>query len=136
MPFYQTFVLRTNAVLKALVNSALILVIFPDGLKLAKVISLFKRGDKLEPTHIFINLFKKFFEKVIFNRLSNFFNKHSVLVPNQYGFRAGCSTSHTILDIVTYIYDNIENNHCTGMVTEWLHLMLLKLLIQYVTKDF
>ena len=61
--------------------------------------------------------FTKIFEKVIFNRLLNFFNKHSVLVSNQYRFRASCSTSHTILDIVTSTYDNIDNNQYTGMVT-------------------
>ena len=33
------------------------------------------------------------------------------------GFQAGCSTSHTILDIVTSTYDNINNNQYTGMVT-------------------
>ena len=41
----------------------------------------------------------------------------SVLVSNQYGFRAGCSTSHAILDIVTSTYDNIDNNQYTEMVT-------------------
>ena len=45
------------------------------------------------------------------------FLKHFVLVSNQYGFRAGCSTSHTILDMLTSTYDNIDNNQYTGMVT-------------------
>ena len=88
--------------------------IFPEKLKLFKVISLFKKGDKLDlnsyrPVSI-LTCFRKIFEKVIFNRLLNFLNKHSVLVSNQYGFRAGCSTSQAILDIVTSTYDNIDNN--------------------------
>ena len=48
---------------------------------------------------------------------NKFFDKHSVLVLNQYGFRAGCSTFQTILDIVTSTYENIDNNQYTGMVT-------------------
>ena len=64
-----------------------------------------------------LTCFTKKFEKVIFNRLLNFFNKHSVLVLNQYGFRAVCSISHTILDILTSTYDSIDNNQYTGMVT-------------------
>ena len=113
--------------------------IFPEKLKLSKVISLFKKGDKLDVSNYrpisILTCFTKIFEKVIFNRLLNFFNKHSVLVSNQYGFRENCSTSHAILhvDIVTSTYDNINNNQYT--VQEWLHLILLKHLILYATKD-
>ena len=100
-------------VLSTLVNSAMTLGIFPEKLKLSKVIPLFKKGDPIS----ILTCFTKIFEKVIFNRLLNFFNKHSVLVSNQYGFRENCSTSHAILDIVTSTYDNINNNQYTGMVT-------------------
>ena len=107
-------------VLSTLVNSALILGIFPN-VKLARVIPLFKKGDKLDINNYrpisLLTCFTKIFEKVIFNRLLNFFDKHSVLVSNQYGFRAGCSIFHTILDIVTSTYDNIGNNQYTRMVT-------------------
>ena len=77
-------------VFSTLVNSAMTLGIFPEKLKLSKVIPLFKKGDKLDlnnyrPISI-LTCFTKIFEKVIFNRLLNFFNKHSVLVSNQYGF--------------------------------------------------
>ena len=102
-------------------NLALILGIFLDDLKLAKVIPLFKINDKLDINNYrpisLLTSFTKIFEKVIFSRLSNFFNKHSVLVHNQYGFRAGCSTSHTTIDIETLTYDNIDNNQYTGMIT-------------------
>ena len=108
-------------VLSTLVNSAMTLGIFPEKLKLSKVIPLFKKGDKLDVSNYrpisILTCFTKIFEKVIFNRLLNFFNKHSVLVSNQYGFRENCSTSHAILDIVTSTYDNINNNQYTGMVT-------------------
>ena len=100
--------------LSTLVNLAMTLGIFPEKLKLFKVIPLFKKGDKLDVNNYrpisILSCFTKIFEKVIFNRLSNFFNKHSVLVSNQYGFRVGCSTCDTLLDIVTSTYDNIDNN--------------------------
>ena len=95
-----------------------------------------KKGDELDiNNYLSISLltcFTKIFEKVIFNRISNFFNKHSVQEANQYRFRAGCSISHTILDILLQfmIVLTIIN------IQEWLHLLLLKLLIQYTTKDF
>ena len=108
-------------VLSTLVNSAMTLGIFPEKLKLSKVIPLFKKGDKLDVSNYrpisILTCFTKIFEKVIFNCLLNFFNKHSVLVSNQYGFQENCSTSHAILDILTSTYDNINNNQYTGMVT-------------------
>ena len=65
-------------------NSAITLGIFPEKLKLSKVIPLFKNGDKLDVNNYrpILTCFTKIFEKVIFNRLLNFFNKHSVLVSN------------------------------------------------------
>ena len=71
-------------------NLAMTLGIFPEKLKLSKVIHLFKKGNKLDVNNYrpisILTCFTNSFEKVIFNRLFNFFNKHSVLVSNQYGF--------------------------------------------------
>ena len=110
-----------TSVLSTVVNSAMTLDIFPEKLKPSRVILLFKKSDKLNVNNYrsisILTCFTKNLEKIISDRLLNFFNKNSVLVSNQYGFRAGCSTSHTILDTVTSTYDNIDNNQYTGMVT-------------------
>ena len=122
--FFCAFIKKSDQsfpVLSTLVNSAMILGIFPKKLKLSKIIPLFKESDELDVNNYrpisILTCFTKIFEEVIFNRLLNFFNKHFVLVSNQYGFRAGCSTSHTILDIVTSTYDDIDNSQYTRMVT-------------------
>ena len=47
-------------------------------------------------------------EKLIYSRLIKYLNKNSILHLNQYGFRSGLSTSHTLLDMVTITYDNIN----------------------------
>ena len=36
--------------------------------------------------------------------------KNSILLPTQYGFRAGRSTFHALLDVMTNTYDNISDN--------------------------
>jgi len=49
--------------------------------------------------------FSKIFEKLIYDKLMNFFKKNSIFVSTQYGFRTKHSTAHAILDIVSSIYD-------------------------------
>ena len=44
------------------------------------------------------------------------FDKHKILISEQYGFRKNISTSHALLDIVTTAYDNIHQKHCTGAI--------------------
>ena len=43
-------------------------------------------------------------------------NKHSILLPTQYGFRANHSTIHALLDVITSSYDNINNCKFTALV--------------------
>jgi len=70
-----------------LVNSGLSMDIFPNDLKLAKVILAFKKGDKLDVNnyrpiqYLYYHCFQRFL-KVIHKRLSAFFDEHSVPVPN------------------------------------------------------
>ena len=62
------------------------------------------------------NLYTQVFEKLIYSRAEAFLNKHSLTVPTQYGFRAGHSTIHALTDVITSIYDNINNNQHTGLI--------------------
>ena len=89
-------------------------------MKEAKIIPVFKTGDKLlmsnyRPISI-LSSFSKIFEKCIYKRLFSFFDKHKVLSPNQYSFRPGFNTTHAITDIVTTAYENMGNNHYTGLI--------------------
>ena len=65
-------------VLVTLVNSAFSLGIFPDDLKLAKVVPILKRGDKLNINNYhpisLITCSSKIFEKVIFYHNKNLFS--------------------------------------------------------------
>ena len=107
-------------ILVSLINASFSLGIFPDDLKVAKVIPLFKKGDTLDISNYrpisLLTCFSKIFEKAIFTRLSNFLDKHSVLISSQYGFCPNRSSTHAILDIVSTTYDNINNKKYTGMV--------------------
>ena len=78
--------------------------IFPSKLKHTKIIPIYKDGNKDEPSNYcsisLLSIFNRLFEKVIYNRLKTFLNKHNVLYESQYDFRERRSTDHAILDIV------------------------------------
>jgi hypothetical protein len=92
--------------------------IFPDKMKVAKVIPIFKAGDKscysnYRPISL-LPQFSKILEKIYTNRLDNFLSKHEIISTNQYGFQKNCSTSAAVIELVEQITDNIENNLITA----------------------
>ena len=94
--------------------------IFPDCLKIAKVLPVYKSGEKSElcnyrPISILSSI-SKVLEKLIHIQSSTFLNKHSILLPTQYGFRANHSTIHALLDVITSSYDDINNTKFTALV--------------------
>ena len=86
--------------------------VFPNCVKNAEVIPLFKTGSKSELSNYrpisLLSCLSKVVEKLIYSRLINYLNKNSILHHNQYGFRSGISTSHALLDAITITYDNIN----------------------------
>ena len=93
--------------------------IFPDSCKTAKVIPLLKSGNvndlnNYRPITI-LTCFSKIFKKLLHKRLSKFLNKNNVIIPIQCGFQTNFSTSRAILDVITHVYDNINNNQFTGL---------------------
>ena len=93
---------------------------FPDCLKVAKVLPVYKSGEKFvlynyRPISIPCSI-SKVLEKLIHIQSSTFLNKHSILLPTQYGFRANHSTIHALLDVITSSYDNINDSKFTALV--------------------
>ena len=81
--------------------------IFPDKLKIAKILPVFKKGSKLEcsnyrPISLLSNL-DKVIEKLMRKRLMEFLNEQKIIYCKQYGFRKGFSTAHTKINLI----DNI-----------------------------
>lgn len=81
--------------------------VVPDQMKLARMVPLFKSGDKrlffnYRPVSV-LPIFSKFLEKIAYFRLINYLDKHKLLARNQYGFRKNHSTSLALL----YLYDKI-----------------------------
>ena len=72
-------------------NQSLCTGIFPDRLKIAKVIPLYKKDDNtLFGNYCPISLLSsisKFFERLAFNQLYDYFSSNGLLYESQYGFR-------------------------------------------------
>lgn len=85
---------------------------FPDKMKVAKVLPLFKNGNK----HYFTNYrpisllpqFSKILEKLFNSRLESFLDKHHIINEGQYGFRKQRTTSMAILDAIEGITTNLN----------------------------
>ena len=99
--------------LTLIVNQSLFTGIFPEKLKIAKVIPLFKKDDKLlmdnyRPVSLLTSI-SKIFEKVAHRQLTNYFTHNKLFYKSQYGFRGEHSTEFASLELVDRIIDSFEN---------------------------
>ena len=81
---------------------------FPESLKIAKVIPVFEADvPTLFSNYRQISIlpaFSKLFEKFMFNRLTNFLNIHDILYLKQFGFRNNYSTALALIDLISNIF--------------------------------
>ena len=86
--------------------------VFPEKNKIAKVIPSHKNGSTKDVNNYrpisLLSSFSKIIEKLMANRLNTFLDLHSIIFPNQFGFRAGTSTSHALISITETIKKTIE----------------------------
>ena len=103
--------------LKHIFNTSLQKGIFPDAMKIARVIPLFKNGDNKEFTNYrpvsLLPQFSKNLERIFHKRLMNFLDDKKVLYESQYGFRKNRSTSLAILELVEEITTAIDDYKST-----------------------
>ena len=94
-------------------NSSFVTGIFPDIYKIAKIIPVYKSGDKTSASNYrpisLLPAFSKILEKLISKRLFNFISNNNIIFSGQYGFLRGKSTEHAMLDIVDKINNAIES---------------------------
>ena len=102
--------------------------VVPDNMKIAKIVPIFKSGNKktlnnYRPISI-LPAFSKILEKLVCNRLVHFLETHNILYKHQYGFRKGHSTAQPILQLLKDISE--ANDKATKGVTLAIFLDLSK----------
>lgn len=91
---------------------------YPNCLKTAKVVPIFKSGDpalvdNYRPIST-LSVFNKIFEKLLVNRLVQFFDQRNILYNMQYGFRNGSSTTVAITELVDKILEETDSKKFVG----------------------
>ena len=86
--------------------------IFPEKMKIAKVSPIFKKGDKsilsnYRPISV-LPCFSKILECIMYNRLYAYVAENNILFNKQFGFRAGHSTEHALLELIDQINDSFN----------------------------
>ena len=99
---------------------------FPEDMKLADVVPLFKSKDRNECTNYrpisLLLTISKLLEKIVYCRTYKFLERHDKLYVSQYGFREGHSCENAISELVSEIVKRQQE----GMYTLALFLDLSK----------
>ena len=89
--------------------------IFPDRMKVAKVTPIFKKGEKsgisnYRPISV-LPCFSKILERIMYNRLYDYFTVNNILFDKQFGFQAGHSTENALLELIDQICDSFNDKN-------------------------
>ena len=138
---------RLSAVLSEplakLINSSISSGIFPECLKVATIVPIFKKGEVTNMSNYrpiaLLPTFSKIFEKCISTRLMNFLQRSNIITTQQFGFLKGKSTIDAFISLTEYIYTCLNSKeHCIGIFIDLKkafdtvnHAILLSKLNQY-----
>lgn len=86
--------------------------VFPEPFKRALVHPIHKSGTRdcvnnYRPISV-LSALSKVMEKLINTRLVNYLNKHSVIAPNQYGFKKGVSTEDAVINLTQFVSKKLD----------------------------
>ena len=89
--------------------------LFPDSMKVTKVTPIFKKGEKsgisnYRPISV-LPCFSKILKRIMYNRLYDYFSTNSILFNEQFGFQAGHSTEHALLELIDQICDSFNDKN-------------------------
>jgi len=98
--------------LTTIINQILTTGIFPDKLKIARVVPVHKKDDK----NVFNNYrpisllpcFSKVIEKVVHKQLHSYFTDLNLYYPAQYGFRKGHSTEYALVELIDKLSNSMD----------------------------
>ena len=98
-----------------LINQSFVTGTFPEPLKLANVIPVFKKADPLECTNYQpiseTSIITKTLEKLVHKRLYCFLYQNEILHNNQYGFRNNHLATHALNDITEEIRNALDSKY-------------------------
>ena len=110
--YFKSYYIET---ITNIINLCFLLGIFPDVLKEATIVPIFKKGTTTSITNYrpiaLLPFFSKILEKTFLTRLTNFITKFKLITPSQFGFSKGKSTEDAVNTIAGIIYDALDNKN-------------------------
>ena len=86
--------------------------VFPDSLKICKIILIFKADNAIlaqnYPPISILPAFSKIFDRVVFNRILHFLVDYDILFKHQFGFRHCHFTSHALINFVNKVANAVD----------------------------
>ena len=88
---------------------------FPEYLKKARIVPIYKRGPKSDVNNYrpisLLNIFSKIFEKIMKKFLTEYIESNNILSPNQFGFQRGKSTLDALILFTKNLYSQLDQSH-------------------------
>ena len=99
--------------LRIVINQILNSGVFPEKLKIAKVIPIYKKDDNnffnnYRPISL-LPVISKIVEKCMYKQLYHYFQQNNMFCANQYGFRTGHCTEYAVLEIIDRVTTQTSN---------------------------
>ena len=87
---------------------------YPDCIKSASIKPLHKKNSKFDPGNYrpisLLSNIGKIFEKILYERLTNFLENNKIFFQNQFGFRKKHNTTHAIIALTEQIRKCLDKN--------------------------
>ena len=128
-------------------NRSFVTGIFPSELKIANVVPIFKSGDDMvfsnyRPVSV-LPVLSKILERLMYNQLILYLNRHDLLYEYQFGFQKGKSTHMALITLIDKISEALDQGELViGILLDFSkafdtvdHGILLKKLELYGVKD-
>ena len=113
--FIKSFSYILSKPLTYLINLSLTNGVFPDSLKIAKVLPIFK-GNNLDINSLnnyrpisVLPILSKIFERAVYNQIYDYFTSNNLLYISQYGFRRNHSTELAVTEFVDNVFKFLDN---------------------------
>jgi hypothetical protein len=92
--------------------------IFPERLKFSEIKPLYKKGNAADFSNYrpisLLPSFSKIIEKLIYNRLYNYFDQQKLFAKDQHGFRLNTSTETATFSLLNTILSSLEHKDIVG----------------------
>jgi hypothetical protein len=111
--FIKRFINYLFNPLRHIINRSLETGYVPQQFKIAKVIPLFKAGDRslpdnYQPTSL-LSCFTKILEKAVGRRLVSFLESNDIIPTSQFGFRKNHSMLHPMIHLMNFVTEALNN---------------------------